>query len=415
MAFCDPRLPLRGYRLLNLPSGRISGMQFNGLIVSSTDPHAQPISRISAGRSWSLLLMAVTLAIASSAQTKPINPVGLAWQVKGLWHVEGQTEPVQTGAAILPGALLHPVSKSPAHSITILLPDGQRILYECFLDSDCARGFRVPLLYRKPDPLAVDMLARIRAALVKERQEPITKPVRQMALPRDEAVVILDAHNHGEVTGLVSALPNGLYTYTLRSIGRADAQPIRKTFEKTKASIDLEMPSTGLFNIEIADRLNTPRVDLVVAAVAPDHAAVKSSFHDAQALLGGWNTEFQGWPIHDFQRAYLASLLLHIDPSIQPTLTSASIEQKNRAGMVQEPAFTPRPGVFHSDTSVTLRCGTPGAAIHFTVDGSQPLISSPVYNAPIMVKGTALTIKAFATMNDKDQSNVVTGIFIIGN
>jgi hypothetical protein len=51
--------------------------------------------------------------------------------------------------------------------------------------------------------------------------------------------------------------------------------------------------------------------------------------------------------------------------------------------------------------------------MHYTVDGSQPLNSSPIYGAPIMVKGTALTIKSFAFAPGKKDSPVVTGIFRI--
>jgi hypothetical protein len=53
--------------------------------------------------------------------------------------------------------------------------------------------------------------------------------------------------------------------------------------------------------------------------------------------------------------------------------------------------------------------------MHYTVDGSQPLDSSAVYTAPVMVKGTALTIKAFASAPGNKDSAVVTGIFRIGD
>jgi hypothetical protein len=49
------------------------------------------------------------------------------------------------------------------------------------------------------------------------------------------------------------------------------------------------------------------------------------------------------------------------------------------------------------------------------VDGSQPLDGAAVYRAPIVVKGTALTIKAFASAEGKKDSPVVTGIFRIGD
>jgi Fn3 associated len=62
---------------------------------------------------------------------------------------------------------------------------------------------------------------------------------------------------------------------------------------------------------------------------------------------------------------------------------------------------------------VTLRCDTPGATIHYTFDGSQPVASSPIYSAPISVKGTGLTIKAFASVPGRRDSAVVTGIYRI--
>ena len=81
--------------------------------------------------------------------------------------------------------------------------------------------------------------------------------------------------------------------------------------------------------------------------------------------------------------------------------------------MTTEPTFSPTPGLFDGDTAVTLRCNTPGATMHFTVDGSQPVANSPVYRAPIMVKGTELTIKSFASVAGRKDSAVVTGIFRI--
>jgi hypothetical protein len=69
--------------------------------------------------------------------------------------------------------------------------------------------------------------------------------------------------------------------------------------------------------------------------------------------------------------------------------------------------------VFDEDTAVALRCDSQDATIHYTVDGSQPVTSSPVYRAPIMVKGTELTIKSFASVAGKKDSPIVTGIFRI--
>ncbi|HMG84147.1 MAG TPA: chitobiase/beta-hexosaminidase C-terminal domain-containing protein [Terracidiphilus sp.] len=365
---------------------------------------------------WYLLLLWIALATVVSAQSAPEIPLGVAWQVKGLWRVDGQASPVQTGDAVKPGSLLWPITGSPAHSITILLPDGQRILYECFQAEDCGRGFRVPSLYRRPDPKAVSMMWRIHAALAGTSREPESALRQESSLPRDEAVAMLDAQARVEVTGLVAALPDGQYTYTAHALGHGDALPIRKTFDKKGASVILDIQSPGLYDVIIADRLNTPRVDLLIAGVKqPQGAIIRDSFRDAKARMEDWNGDYQGWPMHDFQRAYLEALVLDINPQIPHTLSVSPSSQKTRSGEVAEPVFTPKPGLFQGDTAVTLRCDTPGATIHFTVDGSQPLTFSPVYTAPIMVKGTALTIKAFATAEGKNQSSVVTGIFRIAD
>ncbi len=139
--------------------------------------------------------------------------------------------------------------------------------------------------------------------------------------------------------------------------------------------------------------------------------------------MKGWNREGQGWPIHDFQRALLISLVQDENPfstrrQIDPSQSIAQQKQftdggANQPTVAAEPTFTPAPGLFDGDTAVTLRCATPNAHMHFTLDGSQPTASSPVYSAPIMVKGTALTIKSYASASGKKDSAVVTGIFRI--
>lgn len=56
---------------------------------------------------------------------------GLAWQIRGTRQLEGARRPIHIGDAIQPASLL-PADTAGDHSITILLPDGQHLLYECF-------------------------------------------------------------------------------------------------------------------------------------------------------------------------------------------------------------------------------------------------------------------------------------------
>jgi hypothetical protein len=388
------------------------------------------------------LLCLSLLALPASvvpAQEPTQAPLGIAWEVRGLWQVDGKGAPILTGDAVLPGSLLQPDDGTGAHSIAVLLPDGQRIFYECFTAEDCARGFRVPPFYRRPVPFAAEMMARIRAGLAIERDSSTGSGVQhspQMA--RDEAVAVLGPDNRVSVAGLAGSLPNGRYTYTLRPLDRAYPRKFHLVIEKKEPSIAIALPSSGVYDLTIADEQNLPRIDLFVAAVTPAQVArVKKSFGDARVLMAEWNSDSYAWPIHDFQRAYLESLMgvkpltagsiAGLDgkipsgagtpeqgspPGLEAGGQSAAAEM-HPLGVTAEPTFSPKSGMFDEDTAVTLRCETRGATIHFTVDGSQPMAGSPAYEAPIMLKGGDLTIKSFASASGRKDSAVVTGIFRI--
>jgi hypothetical protein len=363
------------------------------------------------------------------AETDSGAIAGLAWLVRGTWRVDGKGAPICTGDAIQPGSLLQPGGVTPSHSIIVFLADGRRIFYECVTPKDCARGFRVPSLYRIPDPVAVDMLARIHATLALENKSSGIRP--EPGLPREEVVAVLGPDNRVSVGGLAAELPNGRYTYDLRRLNGAHPTQFHIAIKKTGPAIIFPLPGPGIYDLTIADDLNAQRIDLFVAAIKPARAAeFKNSFHQAAALMEQWNDSGFDWPIHDFQRAYLESLMQdalqrtndgqpvaarHV-PS-NPGTTREFIRDKtaagetHRDGVTAEPMLFPKPGVFDGDTAVVLRSATPGSTIHFTVDNSEPMADSPIYIAPIMVKGTGLTIKSFASAPGRKDSAVVTGIY----
>jgi hypothetical protein len=359
------------------------------------------------------------------AQQPRDTPAGLAWQVQGLWQVDGKGAPILTGESVRPGSLLQPGEATTNHSITVFLPDGQRILCECFTAEDCARGFRVPSLFRNPEPFAVAMLARIRSVLVSSNHDSSKNSTLPGApeLPRDEVLAVLGPDNRVQVAGLASRLSNGHYTYDLRPLDRAYPSQFHLALEKRTPSITLSLPAPGLFVLTITDDLHSPRINLFLAAVRPAQlASLTKSFHEAKELLEDWNGDY-GWPVHDFKRAYLESLVQGAKPVTvrqagQVTSNAGTTDKRgdlggDRAERTAEPTFFPKAGLFAGDTAVALRCETQDATMHYTVDSSQPIASSPVYRAPIMVKGTELTIKSFASAPGKKDSAVVTGIFRI--
>lgn len=345
------------------------------------------------------------------AQAMTKTSFGLAWRVQGSWRLEGESSSVVTGDSIAPGSLLFPVQGAPNHSITILLPDGQRILYECFQAADCSHGFRVPWLYRTPKPIAMEMLARIHTVLLHNQRD---LPAVNKAIVPDESLALLGTENRAEISGLVSKLSNGIYTYSLRSTDHSFPDQSNLSVEKSGPDIRIPLPGPGLYDLTLSDELNTPRIDLLIAAVSmAQWRTLSKKYKDARELLADWNIDHQGWPIHEFHRAYLKSLLLDIRPH-RETLHRVKASVKVPANTAAEPVFLPRPGSYKRDIEVKIATSTRGATIHYTVDGAQPLASSQIYQAPIMVKQTGLNIKAFASSPGKKDSPVVTGFFKVG-
>jgi hypothetical protein len=241
---------------------------------------------------------------------------GVAWQVQGTWQVAGEGAPIRAGDAIQPASLLQPDDKVGDHSIVLLLPDGQRVLYECFTRVDCARGFRVPPLAAQPDAFALEMLARISAVLSAKNHSVSNGyhagPAAQMS--RDEAVAVLNAANHIQIAGLLTQLPKGRYTYDLRPLNPTYPPQFHVMLEKTGPSIDLALPASGLYDITITDALDTPRIDFFLDAIGPAQFPEFESFRHAKEVMAQWNEDYAGWPIHDFLRAYVESLAQSAKP-----------------------------------------------------------------------------------------------------
>jgi hypothetical protein len=79
--------------------------------------------------------------------------------------------------------------------------------------------------------------------------------------------------------------------------------------QKTAPSVELALPAAGIYTLTITDALNTPRVDLFLAAIRPAQSLRFQSFSRAKERMEQWNDDYAGWPIDDFLRAYLESLM----------------------------------------------------------------------------------------------------------
>jgi Fn3 associated len=382
-----------------------------------------PLHKLVKSLSGRVVLCLVSITVFAAplwAQKNAASLAGVAWAVNGSWRVDGKDVPIRTGDSLQPGSLLLPDPTATPHRMIVLLPDGQRAFYECFTVEDCARGFRVASLYRDPEAFAVATLARIGAALLREdRDSGASSDLHPPSgTPRDEILAVLGPGNQVQVGGLASNLPNGRFTLYIRPLDPARPGQLHLVVDKTTPLISFPLPSAGLYLVTVRDELNRPRIHLFLAAIdSAQEASFKKSFLQMKQLMHAWDDDFNGWPIHDFQWAYLESLVTQPAgdaPGASPELMAGNQSAANRPpapGVTAEPTFSPKPGLLDGDTNIVLQCETPGAVIHFTVNPSQPTAISPVYRAPIVVKSGGIDIKAFASAPGKKDSAVVTAIF----
>lgn len=80
---------------------------------------------------------------------------------------------------------------------------------------------------------------------------------------------------------------------------------------------------------------------------------------------------------------------------------------------VATPSFNPPGGSYTSAQTVTITTATAGATIRYTIDGSTPTASSPVYGGPISVP-TTRTLKAIGIKSGMTTSAVGTAAYTIG-
>lgn len=80
--------------------------------------------------------------------------------------------------------------------------------------------------------------------------------------------------------------------------------------------------------------------------------------------------------------------------------------------VVATPTFTPEAGTYNEPQTVSIACATEGATIHYTLDGSEPTESSPVYSEPISIEETT-NIKAIAMKEGYDNSAIAEATYTI--
>jgi hypothetical protein len=264
-----------------------------------------------------LLVYGPSIATVAGNETPDSEFSGMVWERHGDWHLNGSSAMLRLGEAIPPGGLLTAGAGSGAHSIVILLPDGQRMLCECYDAQRCSQGFRVPAITPRPDPAVWNMFVAVRNVLLSrsataEVAFPMTAGRAAMAA-NVEMVAAVSPQGEISITPALRVLPTGQYSLTVTTNGQPAAaaipsavQPLNWTSGQKVAQVRVGAP--GLYRIRVSDQTNVPRIEVEVLATAPDSSATEAArLKQMRETIMQWNHIHGGWDLHDFLRAYLES------------------------------------------------------------------------------------------------------------
>lgn len=79
--------------------------------------------------------------------------------------------------------------------------------------------------------------------------------------------------------------------------------------------------------------------------------------------------------------------------------------------VVLTPVISPSGGMYSSPQEINITCGTSGATIYYTLDGSTPTTSSSVFGLSSIIVSTPTTVKAMAVATGYSNSDVVSATY----
>ena len=261
---------------------------------------------------WGALLIGgspVAVAAGSGA-------TGMVWEKHGDWHLNGSSNALRLGEAIPPGGLITAGLEGPAHSLVILLPDGQRMLCECYEAKTCSQGFRVPAITPQPPPAVWDMFVAVRNVLLlrpatAEAAFPTPAGREEMAV-NSEMVAAVSPQGEISIAPALRVLPSGQYSLRVATDGQTAAatapsvQPLAWSAAQKVAQV--RVGGLGLYRIRVSDQASVPRFEIEVLATAPASLAAETAgLKMARETILKWT--HKGWSLHGFLRVYLESRL----------------------------------------------------------------------------------------------------------
>ncbi len=264
-----------------------------------------------------LLLGSPAIVPAASSGTPSPELSGMVWERHGDWHLNGSSTDLRLGEAIPPGGLVTGSAENSPHSITILLPDGQRMLCECYEAKTCSQGFRVPAITPQPRPAVWDMFVGVRNALLLRpatAETAFPTPAGRAAMAGNfEIVAAVNPQGEISIAPVLRVLPPGQYSLSITRDGQQTSPPTRPVVQpldwaSAQEPAQVRVGGPGLYRIRVSDPAFVPRIEIEVLATSPASlAAETAALKQARETILTWSKIHEGWSLHAFLRAYLES------------------------------------------------------------------------------------------------------------
>jgi hypothetical protein len=261
-----------------------------------------------------LLGRSVTTVVAENVSPRP-DPSGMVWERHGDWHLNGSSDTLRLGEAVPPGGLITAGTEGSTHSMIILLPDGQRLLCECFEAKTCAQGFRVPAITPPPKPQVWDMFVAVRNVLLLRpvaAQTAFPIPVGRAEMAGNfEMVAPVSPQGEISITPALRVLPLGQYSLSVMKEGQQSAASIVPAVQPldwnpAHSIAQVRIGGVGLYHVRVTDQSYIPRIEIEVLAASPaSYPAEAAGLKQTRETILGWSHIQEGWPLHPFLRVYL--------------------------------------------------------------------------------------------------------------
>ena len=163
--------------------------------------------------------------MAPAASSGPPSPElsGMVWERHGDWHLNGSPTALRLGEAI-PRRFGHRKRREFAALDHYSLPDGQRMLCECYEAKTCSQGFRIPAITPQPRPAVWDMFVGVRNALLLRpatAETAFPTPAGRAAMAGNfEIVAAVNPQGEISIAPVLRVLPPGQYSLSITRDGQ---------------------------------------------------------------------------------------------------------------------------------------------------------------------------------------------------